>query len=54
MAAHESVTELLRGLNATKPFSSGIPSLDQRKLGPARKELHLLMAMSGRGKTCVG
>ena len=32
-------------------FSTAIPSLDHRKLGPTRKELHLFMGILGKGKT---
>jgi hypothetical protein len=38
-------------LHEEPAMPTGIPFLDRLNLGPSRKELHLFMAMQGRGKT---
>ena len=37
--------------NEDPKFQTGIPALDNRNLGPGRKELHLFIALAKRGKT---
>lgn len=45
-------SKVLRFLDATnQPFQCGIKEMDNVRLGPARKRLHLMVAPSGRGKS---
>jgi len=50
-----ALTETTRSLRfldeASIPFLSGISQLDNIRLGPCRKRLHLMVAPSGRGKS---